>query len=377
MKARSSREKEIESEQDNDTRKQKEAVAKQYRKLMEVFDRYFPHMPVPRIAVKPAGQCFHIKMQILDTVIEMGKVYRRLYPALHGILQVGVAFVERYGMFVTKNLASDGAETEKQTGGGTVPLAFRQSLGAIDDHAKQEKHASAKQARGSEAALDGCIDSIYEETQERRASTETFYSLVKKHCASRRVCLPEYEIEKQNGVYMCRAEFVSETFTSRYAYTKDDAREDVFRMIYRFICEKEKHDAADTTPLQCQGSEEVPEKRRKKVTGESVHEVSDVRRAKSKEIAEAGVSSDAGDTPQDTAEHELADGGSLSSPLFTEVRRDESSGCLLYASVHEKRVRKSQSKEKENVRENRSLHGDFVQESAKRTFGFGDIFDSE
>lgn len=376
------KERDIESKQDNDILEQKKAVAEQYKRLMKVFDCYFPHMPVPRIVAKPAGQCFYIKIQILDTVIEMEKVYRRLYPALHSILQVGVDFVERYGMFMIKTLKSDDVETENRMDGalaGTVHFADKQNSDAADYHVSKEKHTSPKKTNNSETVLDGCIDSIYKEFQERGENTETFYGLVKKHCTSRGICLPEYVIEKQNGVFMCRAEFLSETFTSRYAYSKDDVRENVFQMIYKFINEKEKHHIhkdASTTYLQHQDNE-VLEGGKVQASDETTYRMSDAKKVKRKKIAAVEGSSCIIDTTQNTTEHVLADDCILNSPLFTEIRRDESSGCLLYANVHEKRIRKSQSGERESMEESKSLHRESAEMSAKKTFGFGDIFDSE
>lgn len=376
-------ENERKSEQDSDTRNQKKAVAERYKRLIKGFDCYFPHMPVPRIAVEPSGKCFYIKIKILDTVIEMEKSYHRLHPALHSILQVGIDFVDRYGMYMVKNLASDDEEPKKEIDSvsvGSSHFADRQNSSTTNCHVKKGKDTSTKETSESKTALDGCIDDIHREFQESGENAEAFYNLVKNHCTSRGICLPEYVIEKENGVFMCRADFASEKFTSRYAYSKDGAKEDVFRMICKFIQEKEKycrHNSVEIASLQHQDIEKLLTERTEKVSNDIIYRTSDTEKIKRKKTHEAELFSDVGDASQNTAEHVFADDCSMDSTIFTEIRRDDLSGCLLYINVHGKGAQKSQTGEKRKTKESENLHVYFREASAKKTFGFGDIFDSE
>jgi hypothetical protein len=65
-----------------------------------------------------------------------------------------------------------------------------------------------------------------------------FSGYVNNFCSSKNLPFPEYLIEKQNDVYICKAINLKHDFTSKYHFNKEDAKEDTCRKIYVFITEK-------------------------------------------------------------------------------------------------------------------------------------------
>lgn len=227
--------------------KQKERVKKRYWWLLRLFDQYFPHMPIPTITFETENSYFYIKMHMLDTKIEIVRSKKKVHSAMQEIIELGERFLR--GMIhsilrsasdlnqvvhskkelqeVLSNAGSfytevEGENTVKDsTNSGIVPKDLKEEISF----------------RGNEEAF--CKPSIASSTN------SSFSKMVSDYCMEHKIQFPEYLIEKQNGVFICKAEFLSESFTSKYAYLKEDAKEAVSKMIYKFIEEKD----VSTPPL--------------------------------------------------------------------------------------------------------------------------------
>src|SRR5699024_4644702 len=94
-----------------------------------------------------------------------------------------------------------------------------------------------------------------------------YSTAVKNFCKENMYCYPEYMFEKTNGLFICSAEFENELFTSKYAYSKDDSKEEVCKMILDYIkencvnkkekvLEKQPNFAVDSKKIYEESSEE-------------------------------------------------------------------------------------------------------------------------
>lgn len=63
----------------------------------------------------------------------------------------------------------------------------------------------------------------------------SYYQMVNDYCIENQIPHPEYTLEKQNGVFICRALFYDIQFTSKYFLDKKDAQEDACARLYTFI----------------------------------------------------------------------------------------------------------------------------------------------
>ncbi|ELQ74618.1 hypothetical protein THOM_2533 [Trachipleistophora hominis] len=63
----------------------------------------------------------------------------------------------------------------------------------------------------------------------------SFAARINNLCVKHKISHPEYVIERTNNVYICTAEFFSQKFTSRYFKTKEEAKNDVCRLICAFL----------------------------------------------------------------------------------------------------------------------------------------------
>lgn len=63
----------------------------------------------------------------------------------------------------------------------------------------------------------------------------SFAARINNLCVKHKISHPEYVIERTNNVFICTAEFFSQKFTSRYFKTKEEAKNDVCRLICAFL----------------------------------------------------------------------------------------------------------------------------------------------
>lgn len=106
-----------------------------------------------------------------------------------------------------------------------------------------------------------------------------FYSFINNHCVNNRVNFPEYCIEKQNDVYICKAEYYNEKFTSKYFFDKEDAKKDVCRLIYNYIVKNHLRNAKNIKEM----SNNIESKTR---AVSKVHTLKNNRKDKNSEISE-------------------------------------------------------------------------------------------
>ncbi|KAM0686811.1 hypothetical protein COBT_001960, partial [Conglomerata obtusa] len=92
------------------------------------------------------------------------------------------------------------------------------------------------------------VFSIYIEKKHRKKSDEimkksmsdelqngNYNMYINAYCVKNTIEFPEYLLEKQNDVFICKAVFLDENFTSRYFFDKNDAKNDVCNLIYNYI----------------------------------------------------------------------------------------------------------------------------------------------
>lgn len=371
-------------------RRKQVAVERKYKKFMQLFDQYFPHMPMPNIIFEVKRSSCYVKAQLFDTTIEIVKVKRGHYAAMHSIIETSEGFLKH---LISSCVGSSSSEP---------------TLGFSKSEKKEEVLASVsflKEGRDGNS-LSGCTENTnIPETSKEKTETQRnaevfckpflnspngtlFSQIVHKHCTENRECFPEYLVEKQNGVFICKAEFLSESFTSKYAYSKEDAKEDVCKMIYKFIEERETNEAS-TPPLELAIEEHKPDitfKNRRDLEkveeGSFLHSSSKKgRKKRTTEDMEKEKCGDAEKASKDRLRAETKPGFVTSrsqddeSPLFTEIKSDGWWKAALKGSSVVEKVSKELKGGLEVSFENQSFSMESLSEN--KTFGFREIFDSE
>ncbi|KCZ82515.1 hypothetical protein H312_00173 [Anncaliia algerae PRA339] len=238
-------------------------VQSQFHELNEEFNEYFPHLDPPKIIFEQSGISFHIKLHIFDTLIELTRSRRSECAALFHVIEIARKIVhdnvtelmnESDKMETTSsllaNIKSKKKKKKKKENKGADLLTPEElkELG-IGSHAKQMNLCDTKiiPSKGDIIQIPSPKneeENITRETENEKDKIREmdgncdYYAMVKDYCMNKHLCYPEYIFEKTNGLFICTADFENETFTSKYAYKKEDSKEEVSKKIYEFIKDK-------------------------------------------------------------------------------------------------------------------------------------------
>jgi hypothetical protein len=198
-----------------------EAEAIQER-FFTVFNSHFPHLAVPEIILEESDGQFVAELRLFDNSIRFDRSYSTAEDALEHVLRIGYSVVCEMADVLRErvrrkamDVPASGAEQKK--------CAFEAGARAPE---QKESHAPPRErARDS-----GC--SIISSGAE---SPLIYSSYIHDYCVKNMVVFPEYTIEKQNGVYMCHAVFMEQTFVSKYSFDQRGAKEDVCRLMYNYL----------------------------------------------------------------------------------------------------------------------------------------------
>lgn len=230
-----------------------ENVQSQFSELTTAFNESFPHLPTPKIIFEQSGASFHIKLHIFDTLIELARSHRNQCVALLTVIELAKRIVEENASELSNEETQPAGETnfvnsirgkrrKKQKRSKDLLNAEELAELGIGAHSNQtylsEHNIIGKSADGEFQPQNLKNQETKEIKKEEESVEKDFSLLVKEHCKIYKLCYPEYMFEKTNGLFICKAEFDNEEFTSKYAYKKEDAKEEVSKMVHEFIQER-------------------------------------------------------------------------------------------------------------------------------------------
>ncbi|RVD93362.1 hypothetical protein TUBRATIS_001020 [Tubulinosema ratisbonensis] len=224
-----------------------EQVQKKFTELTDKFSEHFPHLNPPKIIFEQTGISFHVKLHIFDTLIESAKSRRSKCVALLTMIDFGLQIIE--------------ANIEELSKEPDMPIVQESVITTIKKKKKKRTRRSGDVLDNDELAELGIGTHLHKSTNydnnmisdaqetsvpglkytnENYNNEEKkidYATEVKNFCKENKYCYPEYMFEKTNGLFICSAEFENEVFTSKYAYSKEDSKDEVCKMILEYINE--------------------------------------------------------------------------------------------------------------------------------------------